>query len=318
MLDSLSAWNSKNVISRSFLWAKGRGNVLTVRPGRSTIFRRVEKEFFSGKFIMFEAAGTEEVWELVENFFRAREVFEQQYQRYERLIKKYTKQSRVGREKLRLSAEKASGLLDSKALEELRDDYLQRLREISHRMFRKGDTIELFDKYVSDLYHETSILKEEHYAVKMLATLYEKGEQKDLLERDKILDEAYDFFPRKMRQIRNLFLKAQEQIELLMKGWNKEKVLVRSLYLFGDEVLGNSYKSGLEGLYSVMYPRGGALEGYLVAAESFASSSFSEQAMESLKRAKGAAKETKLSNGEVKQIRRRIREVEKSSRLASV
>ena len=318
MSDSLSAWNSENVISRSFLWAKGRGNVLTVRLSRNTIYRRVEKEFFSGNSIMNGTSGAEETWELVENFFRAREVFEQQYQRYERLIKKYTKQSRVGREKLRLSAEKASELLDSKALEELRDNYLQRLREVSHHIFRKGDTIELFDKYVSDLYHETSILKEEHYAVKMLATLYEKGEQKDLLERDKILDEAYDFFPRKMRQIRNLFLKAQEQIELLTKGWNKEKVLVRSLYLFGDELLYNLYKRGLEGLYSVMYPHGGALEGYLVTAESFASSSFGEQAVESLKRAKKALKETKLSVSEAKQVRYRIKEVEKSTRMASV
>lgn len=267
---------------------------------------------------MNETDNTREIWELVENFFRARKVFEEQHQRYEALIRRYVKQSRVGREKLRLSAENASELLDLKALEELRDNYLDRLREISHHMFRKGDTIELFDKYVSDLYHETSILKEEHYAVKMLATPYERGEQKDLLERDKILGEACEFFPRKMGRIQNLFLKAQKQMELLLKGWNREKVLVRSLYLFGDEVLGSLYRGGLEGLYSVMYPRGGSLEGYLIAAESFGASSFSEQAVESLRKAKRALRENKLSGNEVKLIRRRIREVEKSTRMASV
>lgn len=267
---------------------------------------------------MVETEDTKEVWELVGNFFRAREVFQQQYRRYETLVKKYAKQSRAGREKLRLSADKASELLESRALEELRDNYLQSLREISHRMFRKGNTIELFDKYVSDLYHETSILKEEHFAVKMMATLYEKGEQKDLLERDKILSEACQFFPRKMRQIQSLFLKTQKQMEILLKGWNKEKVLVRSLYLFGDEILGSFYKSGLEGLYKVMYQPGGAVEGYLVAAESFAASFFSEQAMESVKKAKRVLKETKLPDSEAQQVRRRFREIEKSSSLVSV
>jgi len=260
-----------------------------------------------------QITSAEEIWELVENFFRARKVFEEQYRRCENLVRGSAKRTRTVTENVRPCGQEVSQLLDLKALEKLRNDYLGRLREISHHIFKKGGTLQLFDKYVSDLYHEASILKEQQYAVEAL----DAGKQKTPREHREVLAGIHQFYSEKMRRLRDLFLKAQEQIELLMKTWSSEKALVRSLYLFADNAVADLYEGGVEGIYKVMY-RLGALEGYLIAAESFAASYFSEQGLDALRKAKRALKGTKLLDSDAKKIRRRIREIEKTAKTVSV
>ncbi|MFH1421868.1 MAG: hypothetical protein ABIH42_04035 [Planctomycetota bacterium] len=260
---------------------------------------------------MTETTSKEEVWELVEGFFYTNKIFNQQYCRYEELIRKYAEEIGIDRGNMRLSVEKVTELVDSKVLEGLCSK-LENLQDVGHHMFRNSNSIEMFDKYITDLYHEMSILKEEHYAVMMLASLYEKGENKDLQERDNIMDEVHLFFPRKLQQIQNLFKKAKSQLELLLKIWNEEKVLVRSLYLFGDSVVNSFYPSGIDEVYRVIYLSGVEAEGYLVAAESFQSSGFNNYAQEAINKAEKAFKNSKPNDNELlKQIKRRIRELKK-------
>ena len=65
-------------------------------------------------------------------------------------------------------------MLEFKSLESLRDDYIQELKDLCHDVFRTADRTDPLDRYVSDIFHEVSILKEEHYTVKTYAPQYER------------------------------------------------------------------------------------------------------------------------------------------------
>jgi hypothetical protein len=64
-------------------------------------------------------------------------------------------------------------------------------------------------------------------------------------------------------------------VEELLPAWSRDRVVVRSAYLFGERVARGVYdEGGRAGLYLRMYPDGGAAEGYLEAGRSFHASGF--------------------------------------------
>ena len=65
----------------------------------------------------------------------------------------------------------------------------------------------------------------------------------------------------------------------------EERIVVRSLYLFGAELLGTAYRGGLRGLYNHMYPDLGDVGGYAVAGKSFLDSGFTEEALQAFREA---------------------------------
>lgn len=266
-----------------------------------------------------EANETQLIWNVVAAFFKARGSFDAQRQNYERMVEDYARKKSVDRKKLHLGTREVAGLLDFKVIEELRNNYLRNLKDLTHRMFRKDDSTDVFDRYVSDIYHEVSILKEEHYTVMTYAPAYEEGAQPDLTERDKILKEVHEFFPRKMEQVHNLFQKAQARLEEILPQYGKDRVFVRSLYLFGDEVLKKVNEGGLDGFYDKVYPSGGAVQGYMSAAHSFYESGFYDHADKALKKARAALKKSPLPEDEKKKKREEIKKLGKlaSAALAS-
>lgn len=256
------------------------------------------------------------IWDILVAFFKAKKSFTDQRVNYERMVLEYSNKMSVDRSELHLGTREVAGLLDFKAIEELRNNYLRELKSLAHSMFRKDDSTDIFDKYVSDIYHEVSILKEEHYTVMTYAPAYEEGLQLDLTERDKILAEVHDFFPRKVEQIRNLFEKAQSRLEEMLPQYTQNRILVRSLYLFGQEILQKAGEPGIEELYRKMYPAEGALQGYLEAARSFHESAFYELADKALKQARAALRKSSLTEEKKKEKREEVKQLAKLTSTA--
>ena len=89
------------------------------------------------------------MWDIMVEFFKAKKTFEDQRDKYELMVKDYARKKSVDRKQLQLGTREVAGLLDFKAIEELRNHYLRNLKDLSHRMFRTDDTTDSFDKYVS-------------------------------------------------------------------------------------------------------------------------------------------------------------------------
>ena len=217
-------------------------------------------------------------WTIVELYYRSHIIFRQQYDRYEEHVVHYSKQLGLHRLDLRLNPEDLAGLLDLKALERLRDENLHKLKDLCHLVFRGQDRTDILDRYVSDIFHEISILKEEHYNVKTYAPQYARDAAE--VELKYILDEAHGLFPQKLNQIRFLFGKAQARMEELLSSFRKIKIFTRSLYLYRDDFVREAYEDGIRQFFRHMYPEGGPLEGFYEVGQGFFESGFYPQALE--------------------------------------
>jgi hypothetical protein len=221
------------------------------------------------------------IWTIVELYYRSHFIFQEQYDRYEERVLHYSNKMGLHRLDLRLNPEDLAALLDLKALERLRDGHLHQLKDLCHLVFRGKDRTDLLDRYVSDIFHEISILKEEHYNVTTYAPQYARDAAE--VELKYILDEAHGLFPQKLNQIRFLFGKAQARMEELLASFRKIRIFIRSLYLQREGFVRQAYEEGVRQFYRHMYPDGGPLEGFFEVAQSFYSSGFYSQALEAFR-----------------------------------
>jgi len=213
------------------------------------------------------------LWQLFRSFFRSRSAFLTLFERYEARVLEFAEKFKIDRTRLRVSADDLLTLLDFKSLEELRDREILTLKQTAHVLFRGPDETDMLDHHVSNIYHELSILKEEHY------TLKEDFLRLDKKEYDRFFREVAEFYPKRLRHIKNLYGKALRRLETLLPDMVKERVLIRSLFIFGEGLLEGNYRGGLSALYRKMYPGLGAAEAYAEAGRSFLESGFDEEAM---------------------------------------
>ncbi len=225
------------------------------------------------------------IWTIVQLFYRSHAVFRDLFESYERKVLDYSRQTGIHRNDLRLKSTELGGLLDFKSLERLRDGYIQELKDLCHLVFRGQDSTDILDRYVSDIFHEISILKEEHYNVKTYAPLYERDQSE--VELKHILDEAHTLFPQKLRHIKYLFGRAQGRLEGHISSLRGIRLFVRSLYLHRNDFVAEAYPDGLRQFYRFMYPCG-PVEGYYEVGLSFYRSGFLEEAMEAFRLAEEA------------------------------
>jgi hypothetical protein len=215
------------------------------------------------------------LWTIVQLFYRSLLVFRDQYESYETKVKEFARERNTPREALRLNSRDLAGLLDFKKLESLRDRYIYRLKDLCHQVFRGQDQTDLLDRYVSDIFHEISILKEEHYNVKTYAPLYEKDER--VAELEVILDEAHTGFPKLTRHILFLYQQAQSRMEEHLASFRSFTIFIRSLYLHRDDFVADAYPTGLSHFYRLMYPLG-PVEGFFEVGLSFYHAGFVDYA----------------------------------------
>lgn len=211
-------------------------------------------------------------FDVVERYFHAARLFQAQHANYETRVLEYARQRGLDRAQLRLNAQELATLFDFKALEQLRDRHLFALKEASHRLFRGDDHTDAFDRYVSDLFHELSILKEEHYTVQVYGPQFEAAEESG--DFAALLDEVHEFFPRRLRTIRTLFLKAKARLLAILPDFGENGILLRSLAIYGDDLVGDVLPGGLDELMAAIYPARGAGWAWGRAAQRFLDSGF--------------------------------------------
>jgi hypothetical protein len=179
------------------------------------------------------------------------------------------------RELLRLNSRDLAGLLDFKSLERLRDGYIHELKDLCHSVFRGQDQTDLLDRYVSDIFHQISILKEAHYNVKTYAPFFESSAREQELRG--ILDEAHEGFPKLTKHIHFLFQQAQNRMEQHLGSFRVIPIFIRSLFVHRDDFVARVYPSGIRQFYRFMYTLG-AVEGFYRVGLSFYHAGFSDQA----------------------------------------
>ena len=248
------------------------------------------------------------IWDIVDEFFQARALFMQIYDAYERGVLRHAEERGVDRKDLRLDADDVSALLDNHQLADLRGRHLVALKETSHQLFRTDEATDIFDRYITDAFHEVSILMQEHLKVHRVMPAYTQMDE-DEEEVEAILDEVHQLFPNKVHHVYALFQKAKERLEQLIHEHDRNTVLLRSLYLFGDELLGGVYDGGLEEFYGYLYPDLGAPKGYLEVGRSFLESGFLEHAREALGKCLVLAQKATPRGPELEEIVKEAREL---------
>lgn len=225
-------------------------------------------------------------WRVVERFYLAWNNFQSVHDRYEQIVQDYVDKLGVPRQEIRLDPRDLFELLSTQDLEVLRDDFLTPLKTACHRLFRTEDSTDFLDRLVNDIFHELSILKEEHYNVLTYATdeaAMLPGTDRDLHEEQQvILDEVHEMFPQKVHRIEHLFETGSVALEALLHRWNTDTVLVRSLFLQRNGFVSQAYEAGLDHFYRLMYGQEEFTRGYWVVGCSFLESGFLERAQQAL------------------------------------
>ncbi|HVG94380.1 MAG TPA: hypothetical protein VND21_08025, partial [Planctomycetota bacterium] len=210
------------------------------------------------------------VWDFLVAFYASRRAFLRIFKRYEARVMRFARDAGVHREDLMLAPQELARLFHTKRLQHLRDVRLEALRRFAHGLFRDAGVVEPLDTISSHIFHEASILMEEHQSVVRFQHFEDPRRYAQLFE------EVSGYYPMRLRRIRKLFADGLRRIEELLPEWGRDRVVVRSAFLFGDRVFRGVWEEGaLEGLYARMYPAGGAAEGFLEAGRSFHASGFS-------------------------------------------
>jgi hypothetical protein len=217
-------------------------------------------------------------WLLLRTFFSSWKRFLLLFEEYERRVKEFSVRYKTERSELRLSPDDLVTLIDFKALEDLRDREVSILRETSHDLFRSPDATDRLDNLVSIIYHELSALKEEHY------TLREQFVREEEIEYDLFYREVNEYYPKRLRHIRNLYEKAERRLRELLPSMAEDRIVVRSLYLFGPGLVRGVLPGGVDDVYAAMYPDG-TVEAMKAAGDSFRDSGFRDEAAEAYGRA---------------------------------
>jgi len=219
-------------------------------------------------------------WDFLVAFFSSRRSFLAVFARYEARVLRFAREAGVHRDDLSLPASDLSKLFHPKRLQHLRDVRFSALRAAAHALFREVGAVDPLDTVASHAFHELSILLEEHLSVVRFRDLSDRRRYAQMFE------EVSGYYPTRLRRIRKLFADGLRLIEEVLPAWGRDRVVIRSAYLFGERLTRGVFEQGgLAGLYTRMYPSGGAAEGFLEVGRSFLASGFQGEARQALARA---------------------------------
>jgi hypothetical protein len=216
-------------------------------------------------------AGTttdERRWVLLRSFYLSFRSFQRLFEQYEARVQGFAKRYDVDRRALKLPPDELHSLIDPGAMTSLLSDELMPLREIVQRMFGGAYVPDPFSSHVMSIYHEVAILKEEH------RTIGDPSMNIDRDEYDRYYREVNIYYPRRLRHVRDLYERARKRLEALLPPMGRDKVVLRSLYLYGERIMRDVYSGGIEEFYGHMYPNGGALTAYALVADSLRDAAF--------------------------------------------
>ncbi len=217
------------------------------------------------------------LWDVFEEFHRARCLFEQVHRRLRRETAALSKP---------MSPEvllKVFDRIGMEALQVIRDRHVavaaERLRDAATSV--KSAAVSLLLALLSVIYHRLSILFEHHGTLKESGGREEAEEMRRLAVR--YIEETY-----------RLFRRAEREMEKVARSLRAERLFIRSLFLYADGVVRD--RELLREIYRRMYA-GGIAHGYIEAAEDFHKSGFHTRAREALERARRSLRAARLAEG---------------------
>jgi len=213
-------------------------------------------------------------WALIELHFGSRHAFTSIHRAYESHVAALVEERNKPREELRLDPDETRRLFRTSALQELIVNWVEPLRETARAYFRQENVAEQYDMKVSRIYHELSILLEEHLSVQNFPR---DGSPREF---GRIFREVSEYYPQRLRRVRDLFARAQRRLEELLPSLADDPIVLRSAFLFRDEIWPEGTQAGFNRFLEKMFPKGGVETGYLTIAQSFFKAAFYEQAAE--------------------------------------
>jgi len=211
-------------------------------------------------------------WDVIVHHYAGRSAFTAIYRDYEARVRGLVEARGVPRDRLELTPEETTRLFDTDRLRKLLSEHVAPLRDASHALFRDEDLAELYDSDVSKIYHELSILKEEHLSVRDFP--------RDRAGREfaRLFREVSQYYPQRLRRVRNLFARAQKLLEALLPGFREDTIVLRSAFLFRADLWPEGPEAGLARFLGKMFPEASAARGFLEVARSFSRAGFFAEA----------------------------------------
>jgi hypothetical protein len=215
-------------------------------------------------------------WAILECHYVSRAAFLAIYKAYEGRVLRLVEERGIAREKLKLDPTETRDLFDTWRLNELIEKNLFSLREVSHAFFREQDVPEPYDSKVSRIYHELSILKEEHLSVRDFPR--GGGGSREFA---RLFREVSEYYPQRLRRVRDLFARATQRLEELLPRFCADTIVLRSAFLFRNDLWPDNARIGLARFLGKMFPAEGVAHGFHQVARSFFKAAFFDHAIES-------------------------------------
>lgn len=246
-------------------------------------------------------------WALIEGFYGGLSTFLAIHQDYEREVARLVAERGIPRAKLRLTPAETTALFDTRRLEQLIRERILPLRDAAHAYFRESDVAEPFDSIASKIYHELSILKEEHLSVRD----FPRGG--DGREFARLFREVSEYYPQRLRRVKDLLERAGERLREILPQFREDAIVLRSSFLFRGELWPDAPEAGLVRFWEAMFPSEGPFHGFLEVGRSFLRAGFFAQAEECARLGAalaGREKPARSTRGQ-QQLRDGIRELDK-------
>ncbi|MGH7163486.1 MAG: hypothetical protein ACREID_08370 [Planctomycetota bacterium] len=245
-------------------------------------------------------------WAVIERHFGSRNAFAAIHEEYEARVAKLVQERGIARDDLKLTPEETTTLFDTKRLEELIREHVGPLRDAAHAHFRDSDVAEPYDSEASKIFHELSILKEEHLSVR------DFPRDGDGREFARLFREVSEYYPQRLRRVRDLLERAQKRLDAIVPQFGADPIVLRSAFLFREELWPGEAEEGLTIFLSHMFPQQGPIHGYLEVAKSFLKGGFFDKSAECAKMGVAAAgREATPRTTHAQQVRDTIRELDK-------
>ena len=246
-----------------------------------------------------------QAWRVIQLHYCGRHAFTAVHRDYESMVALLVKKRGLPREELRLDPTETRELFKSEALRELLARWVEPLREAAHALFRESNVAEPYDTKVSRIYHEGSILVEEHRSV---LNFPKDGSAREFA---RLFREVSEYYPVRLRRIRDLFARAARRLEEILPQFADDPIVLRSAFLFRAELWPEATRAGLLRFLDHMVPQGGAREGLVAIAQSFFKAGFFEHAAECARTGVAAlSKQAQARSGHAQNLRDTISELD--------
>jgi len=241
-------------------------------------------------------------WSMIRHHYVSRAAFSDIYKAYEVRVLTLVRERGVPRDEIKLTAPETEQLFDTGPLKDLLLQEVQPLRDTAHAHFRHQGTPDPYDSDVSRIYHELSILKEEHLSVR------DWPKEGGAREFARLFREVSEYYPQRLRRIKDLFARATRRLETLLPDWQDDTIVLRSVFLFRDELWPESPRPGLVRFLGKMFPGESAGSSFLLIARSFFKAGFFEECGEC---ARMGVAITHKSRARTRQVRDEVSELDR-------